>query len=155
MCLNISLLSFGQTYLVRHSMSWAWQGWSFFFSFLSVIKTYYLSHLCICWVLSLFCSLDLEQLEIEEVNEEVLRITDYLVGSGGRDGGSLCLLSAEDEIFFMCHQIFTNGASKPDNWRGLYCRSVMRGFCSICVECSSELISLRMCMTDRGRRGHN
>ena len=50
------------------------------------------------------CSIDLEKVEIEGVNEEVLRIKDYLVRSG-EDRGSLCLLSAEDEIFFMCHQI--------------------------------------------------
>lgn len=60
------------------------------------------------------CCIDLEQLEMERVNEKVLRITDCLVRSG-REGRSLCVLSAEDEFSFICHQIFPNGTSKPNN----------------------------------------
>ena len=59
------------------------------------------------------CRRDLKLVEIEPVNEKVLRIKDYLVGSG-RDGGSLCVLSAEDEIFFFrVPSDFANGASEP------------------------------------------
>lgn len=61
------------------------------------------------------CRRDLKLVEIEPVNEKVLRIKDYLVGSG-RDGGSLCVLSAEDEIFFsVCHQISQMALVSPDN----------------------------------------
>lgn len=68
-----------------------------------VIKTNYLPPLCIHRVRS--CRIDLEQAEMEQVNEKALGIKDCLVRSG-KDGGSLCLLSAGDEIFFISHLIF-------------------------------------------------
>lgn len=101
MCLNISLLSFGQTYLGRHSISW--QGWRMHLRFLGSKRV----------IFHPAASANFERVKTEQVSEKVLSIKDYFVR--WKDRESLCLISRGLNLFHMPLD-FPNGASKPHDW---------------------------------------